>query len=212
MIDIDGSSYKAQRLIWACRYGEWPERTVDHPDCDQALTDAELAYWADKFRPDHIAAKSYKYYDPVRNWQRIEPHLHDPKIRSVLEDDFTQYTMELCNEEMDPSKWPRDYESLDLDAPNWWRWHKGRKPAYWKLVKHGACHWLVNTNLLLAQRVSPRRKWRILHSDAHSTVWDGDSTFFDLNFTALRIDPNETWTLATTDGRTLEPAEMLDNL
>ena len=40
-------------------------------------------------------------------------------------------------------------------------------------MKHAACHWLVNFALELAQLVEPDRKWRIITSDKHSTVWDG---------------------------------------
>jgi hypothetical protein len=63
-------------------------------------------------------------------------------------------------------------------------------------VKHAACHWLVNFNLRLAQLVEPQRPWRILTSDEHSTVWDGDSTLFDFNFLALCIDPESCFSLA----------------
>jgi hypothetical protein len=41
---------------------------------------------------------------------------------------------------------------------------------------------------MLAQ---PKKSWRIITSEKHSTVWDGDQTLFDFNFQAFGIDPNE---------------------
>jgi hypothetical protein len=207
-IDIDGVVYNDQRLIWAWHNGDWPENQTDHNEWHEysiLLTDAELALWADQNRPKYIQAKRYRYYDAIRNWGKIESHLNDSKIRSVLTADFSKYLHDRMNVAMDPSKFPGDYED--------WPWLLARQdgsPAFWKLVKHGACHWLVNTNLLLAQRVAPNRNWRILHSDAHSTVWDGVSTFFDLNFKALRIAPSQTWKLASAGGKTMEPGKMID--
>jgi hypothetical protein len=48
-------------------------------------------------------------------------------------------------------------------------------------VKHAACHWLVNFALRLAILAEPARPWQIVSSQAHSTVWDGQSTLFDCN-------------------------------
>jgi hypothetical protein len=50
---------------------------------------------------------------------------------------------------------------------------------------------VVNFNLKLAQLVAPDRPWRIVTSHNHSTVWDGDSTLFDLNGLALINDADE---------------------
>ena len=40
---------------------------------------------------------------------------------------------------------------------------------------------LVNFNLILAQLAEPKKEWRIVTSQLHSTVWDGELTLFDLN-------------------------------
>ena len=74
---------------------------------------------------------------------------------------------------------------------------RGRHPAFWKYVCHGACHWLVNFNLRLAMLVEPNRKWRILHSEKHSTAWDGETTLFDMNMLALEVPPEECFRDAT---------------
>jgi hypothetical protein len=69
-------------------------------------------------------------------------------------------------------------------------------PRFWQYVKHSACHWLVNFNLELAMQVEPNRMWRILTSEEHSTVWDGNITLFDMNFLALGVTPKEAFNIA----------------
>jgi hypothetical protein len=76
-------------------------------------------------------------------------------------------------------------------------------------VKHSACHWLVNFNLRLAELVMPKREWHIVTSDKHSTVWDGISTLFDLNFHALGIPPMEAYSMAIEGGEILGRGEYL---
>ena len=44
--------------------------------------------------------------------------------------------------------------------------------------------------------VMPDRQWRIITSQKHSTVWDGEDTIFDFNFQAFGIDANECFELA----------------
>jgi hypothetical protein len=100
-------------------------------------------------------------------------------------------------------QYPNEFESCDC-----WLGHKGRKPAFWRYVKHAACHWLVNFTLRLAQLVEPKRKWRIITSDDHSTVWGGQHTLFDFNFQALVILPDECFRLAY--GEELEFGEWLE--
>jgi hypothetical protein len=49
----------------------------------------------------------------------------------------------------------------------------------------------VNFALRLATLAEPKRPWRILTSDQHSTVWDGQRTLFDLNSLALGGTPQD---------------------
>jgi hypothetical protein len=65
----------------------------------------------------------------------------------------------------------------------------------------------VNSNLRLAMLVQPKKPWRIITSEDHSTVWDGDDTLFDFNFQAFGIDPNESFDLAHEEE--LKPGEYL---
>ena len=127
------------------------------------------------------AAISMQHYPVVRNWGRkIRPHLDNPELQRVLVHDFNKYTTGRWGQRFRRGQFPGDFESCD------WRWGvRGRHPEYYNYVKHGACHWLVNFNRALAELVEPKSTWRIITSDEHSTVWDGNETLFDLNGLAI---------------------------
>jgi hypothetical protein len=104
-----------------------------------------------------------QYYNVNRNWQRkIAPHLCDETLNKILVEDFNKYTFGRWAQEFKPDEFPRDYETCLWDME-----HRGPQPAFWRYVKHGACHWLVNFNLRLAQLVAPRKQWRIITSEEH---------------------------------------------
>jgi len=134
-----------------------------------------------------------QYYPIVKNWRKIKKHLNDKNLNNILNDNFNKFTYGRWKIKFpsDRVKFPRDIETCD-----WEFWVRGRHPEYFKYVKHSACHWLVNFNLELAKLVEPTRQWRILTGNLHSTVWDGGDILFDLNFSALRINPNEAYKMA----------------
>jgi len=148
------------------------------------------------------------YFDPVKNWRRIKRHIHNEELQQILYDDFSDY----LDNRGHPMPYvygvsvPADFESVD------WRCDRGRgrPPKYWDYVRHGACHWLVNFNLKLAMLVEPCRPWRILTSDKHSTVFDGEGVLFDFNMKALSVPVAEAYTLATTapGAKELAPGEL----
>jgi hypothetical protein len=124
-----------------------------------------------------------RYYDLSRNWtKKIMPHLGDKKLNDILVRDFNKFTSGRWQQRFGRGEFPRDYETCDWDIG-----YPGPRPRYWAYVKATACHWLVNFNLRLAELAEPRRSWRILTSDSHSTVWAGDWTLFDLNYSAFRV-------------------------
>jgi len=129
----------------------------------------------------HPEIDSIKFYPVVKNWSRkICPHLDNPTLQKVLVSDFNKYTTGRWGERFRLGQYPADFESCD------WRLSvRGRHPRYFQYVKHGACHWLVNFNLTLAQLVEPKKEWRIVTSLIHSTVWGGEHTLSDLNGMAL---------------------------
>jgi hypothetical protein len=135
-----------------------------------------------------------QFYDAIKNWRRIKPHLSDVEFNRILIEDFNKYTYGRWREPFpaEGRPYPRSFESCD------WGWeHRGREPGYWRYVKHSACHWLVNSNLRLATLVLPDRQWRIVTSQRHSTVWDGDHALFDFNGQALFKNADEAFELAS---------------
>jgi hypothetical protein len=133
-----------------------------------------------------------RYYDLKRHWtKRIEPHLGDERLNAILVRDFNKFTTGNWATRFTHGQFPRDFESCD------WDWeHRGLAPRFWRYVRHAACHWLVNFNLRLAQLVEPDRPWRIVTSQDHSTVWDGNETLFDFNFLAFGVPPDQCFAMA----------------
>ena len=55
----------------------------------------------------------------------------------------------------------------------------------------------------------PKREWRIVTSQRHSTVFDGDDMLFDFNSLALGISADEAYRMAHQDGEELEIGKHL---
>ena len=174
---------------------------VHAPSC---LEFAALKNTGKKFRPyfdveyhnkaegdfeEHVFLKTITYetieriqhYPVVKEWRRkIKPHLNNPELQAILAADFNKYTVGRWGTRFRPGQLPGDFETCDWELAI-----RGRHPEYFKYVKHGACHWLVNFNHHLAKLVEPNRTWRIITSNEHSTVWDNNLTLFDMNGLAL---------------------------
>jgi hypothetical protein len=137
---------------------------------------------------------SKQYYDLQRHWtRRIVPHLKDEQLNAILIRDFNKFTMGRWKEPFLPDSLPEDFESCD------WRWSHGRRgpcPRYWSYVKFSTSHWITNFALKLAQLAEPNQPWRIVGSELHSTVWDGQNTLFEFNLQALGVPAHMAWELA----------------
>ena len=118
------------------------------------------------------------FVDLKKNWtKKIIRHLGDEELNYILtRRDFNKYTWGRWEGTFGEHQFPYEWESCDWDA-----WHRGPKPRFWMYVKHGACHWLVDFALRLAMLTLPSKEWRIITSDAHSTVWDGQTQLFEFN-------------------------------
>ena len=134
------------------------------------------------------------YYDLEKNWRRVCQHVR--KARPRLVRDFNKYTMGRWGARFPEDAVPADFESCDWSFMRTMNGEKYR--PFWRYVKHGACHWVVNFALELAMFVEPTCEWRILTSGHivgldpnHSTVWDGVKTLFDFNYQALGISADE---------------------
>ena len=142
---------------------------------------------------DHAPDAAPMRYFPVREkWRKIRPHLANPDLQRILARDMAKFSCRFR-----PGMKPFEVDSCD------WRFfdgegnlRRGRAPAFWDYAVHSGCHWVVNFNRKLAELVEPKRPWRIVGTQKHSTVWDGSETLFDINFLALGVDPDEAWELA----------------
>ena len=149
-----------------------------------------------------VMPANIQYYDASRNWRKISRHMSNVILQNFLVKDFNKYTQGRWNKPFIHGNYPADFESC-----TWKLDRVGRQPYFWSYVKHGACHWLVNFNLMLATLVEPKRAWRILASDDHSTVWDGHETLFDLNFLALQVPAEECFSMA--NDKQLRPGQFI---
>ena len=136
-----------------------------------------------------------KFYELKKNWRKIKPHLQDKVLLKILVNDFNDY--------LKGNGLPRNFTSkntpFEFESGDWFLDRRGRLPAYFQYVKHGACHYLVRFNLHLAKMVDPSREWRIISSDEHSTVWDGKETIFEFNFYAMGIPADTAFEMAFKD-------------
>ena len=150
--------------------------------------------------------KKMRYYDVVRYWtKRFEPHLRDPELNDILVKDFNRFTRGRWGQVFRRGQYPYEFETCD-----WAVSRRGPMPRFHKYVKHAACQWMVNFYLRLVSLAEPKRGWRIVTSDDHSTVWDSRQTLFDPQFMALGVPVRESWELARKRGRILRPGEYLE--
>jgi hypothetical protein len=145
-----------------------------------------------------------RYYDLKKNWtKKIEPNLNDKELNDILVEDMNIHTTSCWDKPFVHGDYPCKYDPSD-----WRHLRRGRLLRYWKYVMYSACHWLVNFNLKLAMLAEPKRDWRIVTSNEHSTVWDGELTLFEMNFLALEIPAQECFDLAFENGRILRPGKF----
>jgi hypothetical protein len=162
-----------------------------------------------KMDTDHAKALTpgegqMRYFDLTKNWRKVKPHVADKKLERVMRRDFGKYVSGRWGKEFLPSQYPSDF------GPWWREGKKGRPPLWWRYVSCGACHWLVNTALRMATLVEPARPWRIITSDKHSTVWDGEEMLFEFNFQAFKESADECFAWATdseSNPRELKPGK-----
>jgi len=126
------------------------------------------------------------YYLNNTTWaKRCVPHLDDPELRRILHREFGLFVISHYGV-LKGHRMPGDFET----------WANKARPPWWKYVKDLACHYLVNVNLRLAMLAQPDRPWRIVTSGLHSTVWDGDKSIFDLNYSGGTTPADQTLLLA----------------
>jgi hypothetical protein len=147
------------------------------------------------------------FFDAVGRWSEIEPHLGDEQFKRILHRDFDRMTY---------GRWRVHYPTPDRPLPGdfeGYNGHVGRylgpPGEYRRYTLDLCCHWLVNSQLRLAQLVLPQREWRICYSRQNHTCFDGQSMLFDLEGLSLYGDAFLAYEFALGFGRQLAPGQYL---
>ncbi len=157
-----------------------------------------------------------QYFPIQKRWRRLRPIYEHDAVTATWYDDLCAYLCQKAEEYGFKPSYPKltsELKPKDFDSVDWRsnRTKRGRRPAYWDYVVHSACHWVVSMHLHVAKIAYPKIPWRIVTSDKHSTVWDGDETLWDGNFMALGISADNAWELAAKqpDSEIWAPGKMM---
>lgn len=148
--------------------------------------------------------ENIRYYDLKRNWtKKVQPFLDDKELNDILIRDFNKFTWGRWGNKFGEDELPHERETFfgffEQRGPfARFRWY----------TRHGACHWLVNFALRLAMLSVPSQAWRIITSDAHSTVWNGRNCLFDFNWFFMGVLADECFESA--NGEELAPGVYLE--
>ncbi len=160
-----------------------------------------------------------EYVQIQKHWRKLRHVYADPGIRDLWYPDMELHRLVRCEElgiTYTPLKvWDKEtFGPHHFDSTDWrfTRQKPGPMPHYWRWVCHSACHYLTRLSMHVATTVWPKKPWRIVTSQLHSTLWDGDQNLYDPNFLALQVPADEAWELATNqpDSIELEPGETFD--
>lgn len=94
------------------------------------------------------SAAQMQYYPLTKKWQKIKRHLADEQLKKIMKRDFGKFVRGRWGQQFLDGHYPRDFETCHWDDS-----HRGRKPEWWRYVKHAACHWTVPVAAVLANEV-----------------------------------------------------------
>lgn len=154
-------------------------------------------------------------YVPIqKHWRRLRPIFQSPEAAAIWKPCLVEYAQQCAIDNghtYEVKAWhtsPSGYDGCD------WRFgqtRRGPDPAYWEYVCMRACHWIVDLSLFVARCGFASEDWRIVSSQKHSTVWNGNydvPLLFDLNFLAIGTTASDALKLAST-GRELKVGQYL---
>ncbi len=141
------------------------------------------------------------YYPIQKRWKKLGPIFRSEEMTELAHSVMEIYAQHRARtygfqhkpKEFSSSITPSDYDGCD------WRLNTGRhgrQPDFWKYVCHGACHWTGPINIMAAMKAEPKKSWKLITSDRHTTVWDGEHTLFDPSYLAMRIPVADAWEYA----------------
>jgi hypothetical protein len=104
-----------------------------------------------------------------KEWYRLKPHLHDPKVELALEAGMNVWCRDYAYEPrgpFDPERGPWWYSRSDY----WCGQKQPKKDTHgWYRCSH-ACHWIRGFACALGQAAYPHLDWCIVEGEKHSTA------------------------------------------
>lgn len=148
-------------------------------------------------------ASDFRYFDLGRHWNsKLRAIFESDVVQAQLFQDFTKFQKSRARR-FNPNYIDQGlsgigtFSYLPTDKPRrcdfseWRSLRIGRPYSFDDYVCYGACHWIVNSLLITARIAYPNKPWIIVCGDHHSTVWDQDVTFFDMNYYALKVSSED---------------------
>jgi hypothetical protein len=74
-----------------------------------------------------------RYYDVQKNWRKVKQHVDHPELQAVLVADMDKFRWGAFGKRFLPGMTPEHTDNCD-----WRIERRGRPPAFWKYVSHGA--------------------------------------------------------------------------
>ena len=154
----------------------------------------------DNYHPLGSKASDFRYFDLGRYWNSgIRNIFESAAVQAQLFQDFNKFVKgkehRLNSDRASSNHVTYSYNQTDKpirwDSTDWRCSRIGRPHSFDEYVCHGACHCIVNSLLLTARIAYPDKPWVIVNGTRHSTVWDQCLTFFDMNYFALKVSPEE---------------------
>jgi len=148
-------------------------------------------------------ASNFRYFDIGKHWNSmIKPVFESDAVQAQLFQDFGKFIRARekgfygFNSDAEWQNYPsysyfQTVKPIRWDNSDWRCGRVGRPYSFNDYLCYGACHWIVNALLMTARIVYPNRPWIIVVGDKHSTVWDQAYTFFDMNYFALKVSPED---------------------
>lgn len=155
------------------------------------------------------------YYPIQQRWRKVGPIYRSAQATEIWYPEMLAFAAQRCLDYGFSFKPPKQLPDSPayFDTCDWrfFRDKPGPAPAFWDYACHSACHWTANLSLFVAMQAEPDRAWRLVTSNSHTTVWDGQTTLWDTNFAALGVPADEAWELAANrpDSEHLEVSEFM---
>lgn len=168
-----------------------------------------------------LMPEGLKHYNLSRNWHKFSPEA--PVARQRLDRDLRIYAHHRALEAEDHYRklGYKNYSSsigyevgtmpAELDS-RCYAIKAGRPKGYADYILGGGCHWVCNWLLSCIEQVEPNKPWRIVTSDLHTCLWDGNRVLLDITYQGLDLSIEDSYwnTMCQPSYQCLEPGQELE--